>query len=91
MSKKEKYTVYEYTCDLCQQGDRCDFWANNFKGGAVTIAEDGMNGVDSRNWEHLCRSCRKAIQDAVDAVLVARGGPKWWERCKKADKPQGGK
>lgn len=86
MSKKEKYKVYEYTCDLCGRtsSQDSDFWANNFNGGVCTIAEDGMNGRDSRAWEHLCRGCRKEIQDAIDAVLVKRGGEKWWERTMKA-------
>lgn len=82
MSKVEKYKVYEYTCDLCQKKDDSDYWANNFNGGAVTIAEDGVNGLDIMNWEHLCRSCRKAIQDAVDKVALKRGGGKWRERTK---------
>ncbi len=87
MSKKEKYIVYEYTCDLCQQGDRCDFWANNFNGGSCDIVEDGLNGKDLVNFEHLCRSCRKDIQDAVRAVMVKRGGDKWYDRRKTNNKP----
>ena len=82
MSKKVSHTIYVYTCDLCgyEQQPRDDYWANNFSGGAVTIVEDGMNGSEIRNWEHLCRSCRKEIQDAVDAVAKKRGGPEWWKR-----------
>jgi hypothetical protein len=82
MSKEQSHVVYKFTCDLCgyKQQPCDDYWANNFGGGAVTIAEDGMNGVDTRNWEHLCRSCRKEIQDAVDAVAVKRGGKEWWKR-----------
>lgn len=87
MSKVQKYIVYEYTCDLCQKGDKTDFWANNFNGGVCTIVEDGMNGADLVNFEHLCRSCRKDIQDAIRAVLVQRGGDKWYDRRKKNDAP----
>lgn len=79
MAKRERYTVYEYTCDLCGyvQQPCDDFWANNFSGGSCTIVEDGMNGTDTRAWEHLCRTCREEIQKAIDVVLVKRGGADW--------------
>lgn len=82
MTKKQDHIVYEYICDICGCSSKSDsdYWANNYNGGAVTIAEDGLNGVDTRNWEHLCRSCRKEIQDAVDAVAKKRGGADWWKR-----------
>lgn len=93
MSKEQKHIVYKYTCDLCGMSSEkdVDFWANNYNGGMCNIVEDGMNGADLVNFENLCRSCRKEIQDAVRAVLVKRGGDKWYDRRKKSDVPSGGK
>ncbi len=83
MSKKVIYEVYEYTCDLCGRVWRPDYWADNAAGGSCNIVEDGTNGGDLVNFEHLCRSCRKEIQDAVQAVMVKRGGNNWYDRRKR--------
>lgn len=72
--KKALYQVYEYTCDLCGYVWRPDYWANNANGGKCDIVEDGTNGKEFYIWEHLCRDCRKAIEDTVRAAVKTREG-----------------